>query len=463
MKKPIIVLIVILAILAGGAYAYYKQVQLEILASIDEQIIPGLKKQYRQAYGHEPEISYAKAEMNGRELTLSEIELFDPEWDLRATVKQKTATLLGWEWIWGEYRYALRGSAAEIKYGGSTTSIEGITCPDLSITPDGGAGAFKQLLIKEIKFTDDFGEKDKEGKPLFETVAVGNFTIGQGSWQKDLAGKYHLDAKDIEAGNDDFRLKLAAINGENYYMPGQADTGTWPAVESRGKVNGLVLMLQNQTFFTLRELTAFTEMANGKADHQTRALGMALSKELFAESKSLKGLDVDQLEADLTLEMDYNRDNRLFRYKKFLLDAKGMGSIFLSFEVPGVKIEHMLFNRIDEQEAFEMLHEAKVKSIHFRYTDKSLVPKLIKSYAKQQGTDEKTIKAQAELVISLAAVALKDAPQGDKIVKALIDFIKDPKELCFSAKPKAPVSLETLSQQDPVKIIEMLNLQPVCE
>ena len=47
----------------------------------------------------------------------------------------------------------------------------------------------------------------------------------------------------------------------------------------------------------------------------------------------------------------------------------------------------------------------------------------------------------------------------------VIKFVKDPKELCLTAKPKAPVSLKMLQEQagDPNRIVELLNLEIKCD
>ncbi len=463
MKKFIIVLVVVLAVLGGGAFGYYKHIQTGILTSMDEELIPAVKQQYKQMYGHEPKISYGQAVMDGRKITVSDIVFRDDKLKVKATVQKNTASLLGWDWLWSDFRFSLLTNDALIESSASKIDVKQAYCPEIILSPDGSQGSFKDFLIKNIVLTKHFKAKTKNGKPKKETLEFGDLKVGRGNWQNNLEGKYRLDAQSIEAGNKKLLIKLASLNSQAHYPPDQPSQIGWPVCTSEGKLSGLEVSLDGKPVFIFDEMTSLTKLESSTGSHQTQVRGMRLPKELMAKAKEMLDLGYDQVKADLTMDMDYDFNQGLFRYKNFMLDAPDMGAFSFSLEIPGLKIDHKFFDQIDEKKVMALLDKVAVKSFRLRYTDKSLVPKLFKSYAAKQKLDEKAVKNQAIFFVGLAGAAFEKDSQGAKVIEAVVNFIKDPKELCFTANPKTPVRFKELGGQNPTQIVEMLNVEAKCQ
>ena len=464
--KKLLVVLAVLAVLAGGAFGYYKYLQSQVMANLEQQLIPALKEQYKMVYGREPEISYGSAKMEGRRISFNDVVFEDKGIDLSARVEKKSATLLGWDWIWDDYRCSVSAGAAQVSYGETNLTLTKGECPELVLTPDGSSGAFRRLLISGIKLTDSFGHKTRDGKPEPQTLEIGDLKIGQGSWQWEPGGKYYADAAQVEAGvADGITVTLDSLVSEAHYPQNEPSPPGWPISTSQGRIKQTKVTLKGKPLLSLEELSTENQITASGLSHKSALKGLLLPKGALSGMGEPVSLSDVELSANAELGLDYDREKGLLDLKSLSFKAKDMCDIDLGFKAGGVEISSLYVNQMDQKDLERILDQAGLADLRFHYKDKSLAQKLLKKLAEQQGSSPESLKANAQMLLMFAYSFFGRDSKGAELVDGVIKFVKDPKELCLTAKPKAPVSLKMLQKQagDPNRIVELLNLQIKCD
>lgn len=106
---------------------------------------------------------------------------------------------------------------------------------------------------------------------------------------------------------------------------------------------------------------------------------------------------------------------------------------------------------IDFNALYPQLQNVVVKDASVRFTDNSIVRKLLPLAAAMQGLDEKTFIASIPPSLQLTLIHLQNEAFTKQAVDAVTRFIADPKSLTLSAKPAAPLKLSEFGVMDPAK------------
>ena len=122
-----------------------------------------------------------------------------------------------------------------------------------------------------------------------------------------------------------------------------------------------------------------------------------------------------------------------------------------------IKLNMGLGNMPLEAATYEDLNPILVRNFALTYTDNSLVPRLLTSFAEQQGISKETLIAQIIQDINANVVAQQNQ-QMKGVMLEWEKFLKDPKQFSVKMNPPTPVSLGTLQTLAPDQLAQQLKL-----
>ncbi len=111
---------------------------------------------------------------------------------------------------------------------------------------------------------------------------------------------------------------------------------------------------------------------------------------------------------------------------------------------------------------FDKYQTIKLKKIKFKYTDESLVNRLLKVYASSSGTDVPSLKVALKGYIDtlIQLFGLDSIDSINTNVVKIKKFIDTPGKISFSVSPIKPLSLyEVGSMENPENIVNLLNMK----
>ncbi|EEZ32709.1 cytoplasmic protein [Brucella sp. NF 2653] len=108
-----------------------------------------------------------------------------------------------------------------------------------------------------------------------------------------------------------------------------------------------------------------------------------------------------------------------------------------------------------------LAEQLNLKNLTIRFNNDTLTQKLLDYFAKQQGTDAKTLAEQVKMMVPLLATQLKNPEFTQQLKTAADKYFTDPKSLTISASPDQPVTFASIfatASLDPTKIIQLLKI-----
>ncbi|WP_041597577.1 hypothetical protein [Brucella ceti] len=108
-----------------------------------------------------------------------------------------------------------------------------------------------------------------------------------------------------------------------------------------------------------------------------------------------------------------------------------------------------------------LAEQLNLKNLTIRFNNDMLTQKLLDYFAKQQGTDAKTLAEQVKMMVPLLATQLKNPEFTQQLKTAADKYFTDPKSLTISASPDQPVTFASIfatASLDPTKIIQLLKI-----
>ena len=171
------------------------------------------------------------------------------------------------------------------------------------------------------------------------------------------------------------------------------------------------------------------------------------------QTKELKRLGYDEIQAKMHLNYHYDREEKEFTLKQFRFGADDAGHFQAKFQLSHIDLNpDTLF--------FLLLTYPKIRinSAEFSYDDDSLLPRLQKYRAEEEGKSvDEIVKEMTDRLDR--EIEKEDNAFNKKALKALKKFVKNPDEIKIIIAPKEPVSLETLQDLPPTKVPEVLNMK----
>ncbi|MCP4405029.1 MAG: hypothetical protein GY801_47975 [bacterium] len=172
-----------------------------------------------------------------------------------------------------------------------------------------------------------------------------------------------------------------------------------------------------------------------------------------SQSKELKRLGYEEIQAEMQLNYHYDREKKEFTLKQFRFGADDAGHIQAKFRLSNIDLNpDTLF--------FLLLTYPKIRinSAEFSYDDDSLLPRLQKYMAQEEGKSvDEIVKEMTESLDR--EIEKEENAFNKKALKALKKFVKKPNEIKFIIAPKEPVSLEKLQGLPPTKVPDTLNMK----
>ncbi len=168
---------------------------------------------------------------------------------------------------------------------------------------------------------------------------------------------------------------------------------------------------------------------------------------MAAPDSPLALLDLDTLTVSAGASYDWDRANSRIALTDVNLAVSELGQIAVDAELVDVPADPA---------AVEAM---KLSAATVRFTDASLVDRLIEQVALQQGANPADLRAQ---LMALMAHQSADLGLPPAIADALVDFIRSPGLLTITLNPPVPVPVQTLEQAEtmpPARFVELVGLR----
>lgn len=211
------------------------------------------------------------------------------------------------------------------------------------------------------------------------------------------------------------------------------------------------------------------DAATGAGSFAMKISNIAIPATLMArmdEGGMLKQLGYSTLSLDVTSATDIAVKGETMSYGFDVgVSGRDMGSLSVKAavdELPKEVYAEMLKAQMEGREVnmdamMPKLQNVVVKGGSIRFTDASLVNRLLPLAAAAQGMDEKTLRASIAPTVQLMLVQLQNEAFTKQATEAVTAFFANPKSLTITAAPPAPLKVMDLSAMDPTKPGEAIS------
>ena len=211
------------------------------------------------------------------------------------------------------------------------------------------------------------------------------------------------------------------------------------------------------------------DAATGAGSFAMKISNIAIPATLMArmdEGGMLKQLGYSTLNLDVTSATDIAVKGETMSYGFDVgVSGRDMGSLSVKAavdELPKEVYAEMLKAQMEGREVnmdamMPKLQNVVVKGGSIRFTDASLVNRLLPLAAAAQGMDEKTLRASIAPTVQLMLVQLQNEAFTKQATEAVTAFFANPKSLTITAAPPAPLKVMDLSAMDPTKPGEAIS------
>lgn len=186
-----------------------------------------------------------------------------------------------------------------------------------------------------------------------------------------------------------------------------------------------------------------------------RAEGIAQDLSDLGEEQAtlLRKLGYNTMRGAYEMAYDYDPDQQVLELKQLRADVEDMAGIGLELRLSDFDLESAV------RGGAQAYPEFKVDKFAITYRDASLVRRLIREAAKEQGVSEEEFVAQ--LLLDVEAQAGDDRLM-QQLAQELRSFLKDPQQLTISGEPEQAVAVMEVmaaAMLKPDELPQMLNLQ----
>ena len=165
----------------------------------------------------------------------------------------------------------------------------------------------------------------------------------------------------------------------------------------------------------------------------------------------------------------YDPADKRLEMNDFRMSADNVGTLTMTAKFSGIDImkmnEELMENPDDSQRlGQEMIEKMNVIGLNLRYEDKSLVERIYKAAAKQDGRDVEEVKQEAVMgVMFLGGMMAQGSEDLVKLFETVAAFLQEPRSIALTMTPATPLPLGERAVQEfagkqPGEIIEMLGL-----
>lgn len=165
----------------------------------------------------------------------------------------------------------------------------------------------------------------------------------------------------------------------------------------------------------------------------------------------------------------YDPAGKRMEMNDFRMNADNVGTLNMSATISGVDIARMNADLIENPDASQRIGQEAIDamtlhSLKLRYDDKSLVERLYRASAKEDGLDVEDVKQEAVMgVMFLGGMMAEGSEELMSLFTSVSTFLQEPRSLALSMIPAAPLPLgeraaEEFAGKQPSEIIGMLGL-----
>lgn len=186
-----------------------------------------------------------------------------------------------------------------------------------------------------------------------------------------------------------------------------------------------------------------------------KGIHIPVDKETLNQAaEPLAKMGLENLLADFNLDYNYDRENKSLKLKTLSLGIKDLGEATLSMNITGFDPSVLILHLMNPT-------GITVSEVTLEYKDSSLVDKLLTVAAEEKGGDKEAMKGM--MLALLEAEQKKAEAEEDGVraeaLKAVMEFVENPKSLRVSIKPEEPLPLSEIMAITPGNIPENLNLE----
>lgn len=185
--------------------------------------------------------------------------------------------------------------------------------------------------------------------------------------------------------------------------------------------------------------------------------GLAISEIRDPEGReAFQKLGYDGVSFDMEMRFDWKSDTGAFALETFKITGKDMGAFTLAFVLGGLD-----YDTAASGNAFALLDTLRIESLDVRYDDNSLVGRLMKAAAAEQGGDPEMIRAMMLTMLDEQRRQVAKNPIAVDAIKGLKTFVEQPKSLSLTLRPNEPVGYEDFmdEDQDPAALARLLGVK----
>lgn len=172
--------------------------------------------------------------------------------------------------------------------------------------------------------------------------------------------------------------------------------------------------------------------------------------------EAFQKLGYDGVSFDMEMRFDWKSDTGAFALETFKITGKDMGVFSLAFVLGGLD-----YDTAASGDAFALLDTLRIESLDVRYDDNSLVGRVMKAAAADQGGDPEMIKAMILTMLDEQRRQVSKNPIAVDAIKGLKSFVEQPKNISLALRPNEPVGYEDFmdEDQDPAALARLLGVK----
>jgi hypothetical protein len=233
------------------------------------------------------------------------------------------------------------------------------------------------------------------------------------------------------------------------FIAGARRSGVHLAGLALGKVSVTLATGQAITLDSVDE----TETGSAPMRFTARLRGLSIPARIDPElAQGLGAIGIDPLVLDLDETGSYDSANRMLTADPVVLTARGLGRLSLS-----AQWSNLPQDITQPDAALAALSGIGIGPFTFRFTNDSLVERIIAMQARQVGKTPEEITDEAKLAGSFAAAAL--VPGQSDAGEQVAAFIANPQTLTITAAPAAPVTFGAFLGAGGESALHALNLR----
>jgi len=171
----------------------------------------------------------------------------------------------------------------------------------------------------------------------------------------------------------------------------------------------------------------------------------------------LELLGYEKLKADLAFNYEYDEDEKKIEIENVSLELEDAGELSIDAELHGIQaLENLAMQMMVAPQSI------KISKSSIKYEDDSLVSRLIKLNADQEGLsiDEFKKKVLSTLSEELKQAELKENKYEISMIEAVMEFFEDPDSFKISIEPEEAISLDEMKRsKNANEFMQKINLE----